>query len=191
MNSVVTPTIGRELVFKQAGWRETVVLVAVAWMVPFLVHLLPWVSPRPLGAYLLPIFWATFVAVYFYGAWTGLITGLVAPVINTLVTGSPAGHSLAPTMLEVTAFVLVTAILVRRAPRFVLAAPLGYVAARVVSTLLVAATRIFGEVGTPVDYFTRAIVGGVAGLVVLTAINSALVGYCPKTLGESPDATAE
>jgi len=55
-----------------AGWRETAVLAVVAWLVPFLVHLIPWAGARPLGVYMLPVFWTTFVAVYFYGALAGL-----------------------------------------------------------------------------------------------------------------------
>ncbi len=44
-------------------WRETAILMLVAWLVPFLVHLVPWAGPRPLGVYLLPAFWTAFVAV--------------------------------------------------------------------------------------------------------------------------------
>lgn len=34
-----------------AGWRATAVLVVTAWLVPVLVHLLPWAGARPLGVY--------------------------------------------------------------------------------------------------------------------------------------------
>ena len=50
---------------RKAGLRETAALLFVAWLVPFAVHLVPWSGDRPLGAYLLPMFWTAFVAVYF------------------------------------------------------------------------------------------------------------------------------
>ena len=71
--------------FKKAGLRETAVLLALAWLVPFAIHLVPWSGGRPLGAYLLPVFWTMLVAVYFYGPVSGLLVGLFAPVLNLRV----------------------------------------------------------------------------------------------------------
>src|SRR4051812_38931439 len=76
--------------FRRAGIGETVVLLALAWLIPFAVHLVPWSGLRPLGAYLLPMFWTAFVALYFFGPGLGLMVGLFAPVLNLLVTGLPA-----------------------------------------------------------------------------------------------------
>src|SRR3954468_12358158 len=87
--------------FRSAGWRETTILLATAWLVPFLVHLLPWSGHRPLGVYLLPVFWTTFVALYFRGAWLGLLVGLVTPVINLAVTGLPVSTTIGSMALEV------------------------------------------------------------------------------------------
>ncbi|MDB6115969.1 MAG: hypothetical protein JWQ62_2914, partial [Lacunisphaera sp.] len=56
---------------RAAGWRETTILLAAAGLVPFLVHLLPWSGHRPLGVYVLPVFWTTFIALYFRGAGLG------------------------------------------------------------------------------------------------------------------------
>ena len=102
MSNPVRPTF----ILSRAGWRETTILLAVAGLVPFLVHLLPWSGHRPLGVYLLPVFWTTFVAVYFRGPFIGLLVGLVTPVINLLVTGLPVSTSLIAMSLEIAFFVV-------------------------------------------------------------------------------------
>ena len=167
-------------VFKKAGMRETAVLLSVAWFIPFAVHLAPWSGARPLGAYLLPMFWATFVAGYFYGGTIGLAVGLFAPVLNLFVTGLPAWKFLSVMSFELAIYALVTTWAVRRAPRFILIAPLGYIVAKLASTGLQAATTVFGDIGRPADFFARSLIGGLAGLAVLTAINAALVRFYPK-----------
>lgn len=167
-------------VFKKITVSEAAVLLVVAWLIPFLVHFAPWSGPRPLGAYLLPMFWATFIAIYFYGLGAGLLTGLFAPAINLLVTGLPAWKFLSVMSFELVIFSVVMTWAVRRAPRFWLWAPLGYLVAKTASTLLQSTTPIFGEVSAPVQFFTRAIVGGAAGLAVLAVINVLLVKFYPK-----------
>ena len=183
MSSIATPSAG---VFQKLTVREAAVLLALAWLVPFLVHLAPWAGARPLGAYLLPMFWATFVAVYFYGAGAGLLTGLFAPAINLLLTGLPAWKFFSVMSLELVIFALVLTWAVRRAPRFWLLAPLGYLVAKTGSTLVQAATPVFGDVGAPGRFFLHAVAGGAAGLVALGLLNLALVKFYPKAAVPAP-----
>jgi len=166
--------------FRPARLSETSVLLAVAWLVPFAVHLVPWSGPRPLGVYLLPMFWTTFVAAYFYGARTAVIVGLFAPLLNALLTGSPAWRSLGVTSFEIVAFALLTTLALRLRPRWVIVAALGYVGARVAAALLLVATGVLGDLGSPVHYVQRALVNGLAGFAVLTVINLALVRNYPR-----------
>jgi uncharacterized membrane protein len=172
-------------VFKKFTVREAAVLLALAWLIPFLVHLVPWAGERPLGAYLLPLFWATFIAVYFYGATAGLLTGLFAPAVNLLVTGLPAWKFFGTMTLEVGVFVLFTTWTVRQAPRFWLVAPLGYFAAKTLTALLVTTQTVVGRPDAAGYFFTHLVVGGAAGLVVLTLINFALAKFYPKAAGAS------
>ena len=181
MNSLATPSVSG--VFRKVTAREATVLLAIAWLIPFLVHLAPWGGARPLGAYLLPIFWATFVAVYFYGAGAGLLTGLFAPAVNLLVTGLPDWKSFGVAGVEVVIFVLFATWLVRRAPRGWWWAPLGYLAARIGAALLLSAPATFGSLNAAASFLEHVLVGGVAGLVVLALINLSLVKYYPKATG--------
>lgn len=184
MSSLATPSASG--VFRKVTAREAAVLLVIAWLIPFLVHLAPWAGARPLGAYLLPMFWATFVAVYFYGAGAGLLTGLFAPAVNLLVTGLPAWKFFGVLSFELAVFALILAWAVRHAPRFWLLAPLGYLVAKAASTLLQSATPVFGDIGAPARFLAASVAGGAAGLVVLAAINLALVKYYPKGAGRAP-----
>ena len=182
MNSVATtPPAG---VFKKLTVRDAVVLLALAWLIPFLVHLAPWSGARPLGAYLLPVFWATFIAVYFYGAVAGLLTGLLVPAINLAVTGLPAWRMVGAMSLELIIFVLATTWAVRRAPSVWLLAPLGYFVAKTVASLLLSAPMIIGRPDAAGYFFAHILIGGGAGLIVLALINGALVKFYPKTTNQ-------
>jgi hypothetical protein len=172
--------------FRKITVRETAVLLMVAWLIPFLVHLAPWSGTRPLGAYLLPMFWATFVAVYFYGAGAGVLTGLFAPVINLLVTGLPAWKFLSVLSFELVIFAWVLTWAVRRRPTFWLLAPLGYLVAKTASTALQATATIFGKIGAPPQFWLTSVVGGAAGLAILALINFALVKLYPKRAEPTP-----
>lgn len=161
-------------------WRETLVLMAVAWLVPFLVHLVPWSGPRPLGVHLLPAFWTAFVAVYLYGGVTGVLVALVVPVVNLLTTGLPAMERVAPMMIELVAFALVAVVLVRRWPAGFLTAPLAWLVARVVTITVQWAVPALHYSRSPVDHFLSSTQSSLAGLGVLLAINFALVRLLPK-----------
>jgi hypothetical protein len=178
MNS--TTATANSGVFRKAGVKETAVLLALAWSIPFAIHLAPWSGVRPLGAYLIPMFWAAFVAIYFYGAAVGLIVGLFAPILNLLITGLPAWKFLSVLSFELAIYALVATWSVRRAGRFILIAPLAYIVAKVASTGLQAATTVFGDIGQPGEFFARSLFGSAAGLAVLGVINAALVWFYPK-----------
>ena len=184
MSSLAAPVASG--VFRKVTGREAVVLLVMAWLIPLLVHLAPWPGARPLGAYLLPMFWTTFVAVYFHGAGAGLLTGLFAPAVNLLVTGLPAWRSFGAPSVELVVFVLVTTWAVRRGPRGWLWAPLGYLVARTGSALLLSPAVVFAGWGTTARFFAHLVAGGAAGLVVLALINGALVKFYPKCAGPAP-----
>jgi hypothetical protein len=168
-------------ILPRASWRETTVLLAVAWLVPVLVHLLPWAGSRPLGVYLLPVFWTTFLAVYFHGAGLGLLVGLVTPLINLLFTGLPALKNAGPMSLEVFFFVLVAALLLRRRPGGRLTAPLAWVAGKALALVVQFFLPALGPVEQPLPHLARSVQHGLTGLAVLAVINVLLVTYYPPS----------
>lgn len=176
----MSSTARRILLFKTVGWREGAVLVAVAWLVPFLVHLIPWGGARPLGVYVLPVFWTTFLAVYFHGALPGLAVGLVTPLVNLAFTGLPALRMAGNMGLEVAFFVGAAALLAGRWPAFWLTAPLAWVVAKALALAVQFLVPAFDYSGQPVQHLLRSTQNGLAGLAVLAAINVLLVVFYPK-----------
>ena len=156
------------------------VLLAVAWLVPFLVHIAPWSGAQPLGVYLLPVFWTAFVAVYFYGAAVGLAVGLITPAVNLVFTGLPLPLYISLMALEVFLFVLIAATALSRWPNFRLAAPLAYLAAKAVAIGLQWGIPVFDYHRDPVDHWLASLQNGLAGLGVLLAINLLLFVFYPK-----------
>jgi hypothetical protein len=165
---------------RSAGWEETAVLVVMAWLVPFLVHLIPWAGARPLGVYVLPVFWTTFVAVYFYGAVVGLTVGLVTPLVNLALTGLPAFASVGPMGLEVAFFALGAALVAGRWPGLWCTAPLAWVAAKALAIAVLFVVLGLHEGDQPFAHLLRSTQNGLAGLGVLTFINWLLVAFYPR-----------
>ena len=165
----------------RAGWRESTVLLAVAALVPFLVHLLPWSGHRPLGVHVLPVFWTTFVAIYFRGAAMGLAVGLVTPLLSLLLTGLPVSTTIGSMSLEIACFVPVAALLVARRPGFWFAAPLAWVAAKGLAITAQQFIPAFNETENVGRHLARSVQNGLGGLAVLLVINVLLVAFYPKT----------
>lgn len=177
MKAVSPAPISATSVFRHAGRRETVGLLVAAWAIPLAVHLVPWSGERPLGAYLLPMFWATLVAVYFFGARIGTLTALVAPAINLVVTGLPALRGVGFASFELVVFVGAMAWAVRRWPRAVGLAPIGYVVAKLCTAGLQAALGDAGVSAVSLQHsFTRAL----SGMMVLGVIHAVLGLLFPK-----------
>jgi hypothetical protein len=174
-------TTRRVFTLKTAGWREATVLLVLAWLVPFLVHLIPWAGHRPLGVYVLPVFWTTFLTVYFYGALPGLAIGLVTPLVSLALTGLPALKSVGTMGLEIAFFATAAGLLVARWPGFRFTAPLAWVAAKALAIAVQFLVPTFGYADQPLAHLTRSTQNGLAGLAVLAAINWMLVSFYPKT----------
>lgn len=164
----------------RASWRETLVLMLVAWLVPFLVHLIPWSGDRPLGAHLLPAFWTAFVAVYLYGFGIGTVVALVVPVVNFAMTGLPVTERTALMTLELVAFASCAALLVQRWPALRFAAVFAWLAARAVAIAVQWALPAFDYSRHPVDHFVSSTTAAWSGLAVMLAVNFALVRLLPK-----------
>ena len=163
------------------GWRERLVLMVVAGVIPMAVHLIPWAGARPLGVHLLPVFWTTFAAVYLCGVGTGIVVGLVAPAVNLALTGLPAPGSLVLVAAEACLFAVYSGIFIRRWPGGRLLAPLAYLAAKATAIGVQWAVPAFAYTRDPFDHWVGSVTDGLAGLGVLFAINVALIAFHPKT----------
>ncbi len=171
-----TPAAG---LFQRPKVRDTAVLLALAWAVPFALHLVPWSGERAIGVYLVPMFWTAFVAVYFYGLRVGLVVALFAPAVNLAITGLPALERLSLVSFELTLFTLIAWLGVRRVPAWWVVAPLAWVVARIGYTLL---QVLLGSARhADAGYFLESVVRTLPGLAVLLAINFVLARFYAKS----------
>ena len=113
--------------------------LAAGLVLPIVVHLIPVDAGPPMGARLLPIFLAATIAAMRMDAVSALSIAVLTPLLNRLLTGSPAGAML-PTLLIELAVVVTILLLVRRlAPGLLrLSAAPAYLFAAVIAGALVA-----------------------------------------------------
>lgn len=160
-----------------AGVRSNALALAIALAMPVIVHMAPWGGGIPLGAFLLPMFWAAFVAVFLYGLPTGLLVAAFGPVLNTFLTRFPEFRFNTVMSFELVVFVVFSWVVIRR-PRgrsFWLLAPLAYVVAKACSGgLRAAGVEAFGNIGTASEFFIRSLSNGAPGLIALALINFVL-----------------
>ncbi len=163
-----------------APWRKFVALVAVAWLVPFLVQLVPWAGEQPLSAHLVPVYWVVFATVYFYGGAMGLLVALAMSGAAFLNLGVTAVEPAGVLTLELAGFVIIAALLAKHWPCLRFAAPLAWLAAHGLSVALQWALPVWGSASNPLEHAMATITTALGGLGVLLAINVALVELLPK-----------
>lgn len=157
-------------VLNQLQVRTTLIALVGSVATPFLAHMLPAYHGTPVGAILLAMFYAPLVAVMVSRFHVGLIVAALAPLLNVLITGHP-DWSIAPILtIELTLFVSFVYLMNKHRKISWLSAPLAYIGAKTVSSLLIALFPALLAVN-PIDFWTNSISNGAVGLAVLTMIN--------------------
>ncbi|MDP2138660.1 MAG: hypothetical protein Q8J74_12500 [Candidatus Didemnitutus sp.] len=163
-----------------ASWRKLVTLVAVAWLVPILVQLVPWSGAQPLSAHLVPVYWAVFATVYFCGGAMGLLVALAMSGAAFFNLGVPAVGPAEVMALELVGFVGFVALLANHWPCLRFAAPVAWLAANGLGVALQWALPVWGSPSNPWELWMTSTTTALGGLGVLLAINVALVELLPK-----------
>ena len=148
------------------------ITLGLMWLVPFLIHLIPFSGTIPLGARLLPIFYAPLLAAWLFNPIVGIASGLLMPFINHTFTGMPAFNVAVMLSVELGVFSLILTIYKTRYPRLSLLAPFAVIAGKTVSALLLFIIPLVPL--SPWAYFTSSVVNAIPGLLVLLAINLTL-----------------
>jgi len=87
--------------------KEMVFVLVFSVLLQVLIHLIP-SGNVPAGAYLLPLFYAPFIAVLFFRLQVGIVVALLSPLCNYLITGNPVPELLGVITIELVAFVLLS-----------------------------------------------------------------------------------
>lgn len=157
----------------------SVVILAAALALPFLIHLIPTNSGIPMGAYLLPMFYAPLVALLLYGIRIAFLTALLAPGVNLLITGSPDWYFGLVLTLELLCFTLATFWLIKKRVKWI-AVPLGFLLAKTLSAALISIWGIFQV--SSVDYFLSSVSTGIWGIFALLMIHLLVLRFWNKPM---------
>ena len=151
--------------------KETAIILILSVFIPFLIHFLPDYNGIVVGAILLPMFWAPYIAVKFFKFHVGLIAALVSPVINYLITGNPRIEIMTLMTIQLTLFVITAGLLKNLKTLKYLNAFLSYIIAVVSASILLILIPSLMPGLVIGNYFTAAFVTAIPGIVMLIAIN--------------------
>ncbi len=149
----------------------TAVTIGVMLLLPFLVHFLPSAGVVPMGARLLPIFYAPLLAAIFFHPAVGIVAGVVAPLLNHTLTGMPESGMVVILIVELTIFSVVMQHLNYRWPKFGGFAPFAFLMAKVASLLVLILIPINFIAAPPMQFFLASLRSAVPGMAILLAIN--------------------
>lgn len=149
------------------------VTLGLMWLVPFLIHLIPFSGIVPLGARLLPIFYAPLLAAWLFNPVVAIASSLLMPFINNSFTGMPTFNMAVMLSLELGVFSLVLTIYKNCYPRLPILAPFAVIAGKAVSALLLFFIPLVSL--SPWAYFTSSVTNAIPGLLILLALNLTLM----------------
>lgn len=149
------------------------VTFGLMWLFPLVVHLIPVSGPVPLGAQLLPIFYALLLADWLFNPIVGIASGLLMPFINNAFIGMPTLEVAVMMSIELSVFSIILLAFKKSWSRLPVLAPLAVIAGKTVSALLL---FIFPLIQiSPWAYLTSSLINAIPGLLILTALNLALI----------------
>lgn len=148
------------------------VTLGLMWLLPLLVHVIPLAGPVPVGARLLPIFYAPLLAAWIFHPAAGLLASLLMPFINHAFTGMPTLPMTVLLSLELAVFSLGLLLNRKYWPRLPLAA-LSFIAGKVISAILLVFVAIVPA--SPWAYLVSSVQNALPGLLILLVLHLALL----------------
>lgn len=156
--------------------KPAIAVLLATCLLPFLIHLIPPYQGVPMGAMLLPMFYIPFIAVVFFRLHVGVIAAALAPLLNFVVTGNPQWQIVAILSFELIVFVILAAQMLKVNPLKWVAAPLGYLATKVISAGCLLIVPLLPQMH-PLDFLTQSVSNGLIGILILGVINIIAVRY--------------
>ncbi|MFP4166626.1 MAG: hypothetical protein ACLFUF_05595 [Opitutales bacterium] len=150
-----------------SGFQIAVVSLA---MLPFLFHIIPISTDTPLGARLLPIFYAPLLAALYFRMGIAVALAALVPWISHILIGMPIPEMAALLTMELLLFVLFVLILVSRIERRWWMGPAAYLLTKPFSGFLFV-LLVESQVSNPyLAHVTTAVTRSWPGLIALAVI---------------------
>ena len=150
----------------------TLLTFGLMWLLPLLVHIIPLTGPVPVGARLLPIFYAPLLAAWIFHPAVGLFASLLMPFINHAFTGMPTLPMTVLLSLELVVFSLGLLLNRKHWPRLPLA-PLAFIVGKVISAILLVFVAVVPA--SPWAYLVSSVQNALPGLLILLVLHLALL----------------
>lgn len=155
--------------------RLLLMVLVAAIFFPFFIHMLPPYNGVPMGAYLLPMFYIPFIALFAFGWRLALPIAVLAPFLNSMITGNPNWEFLVVLTLELTLFTCIAYLLLQNETTELFAAPLSYIGAKIISSILILFIPLVNAV--PFDFFMTSVFRAIPGIGVLLLINFLMLKF--------------
>jgi len=153
------------------------IFILVALSLPVLLHQIPVSGAVPIGAKLIPLYYAPFIAVLFFRLPVAIVLSVLGPVLNLWVFGKPEITMVAQLSAELLLFVLLAYVMKSRVGFRWVNAPFAFLGAKLGGWGLFSLVGLIPSLSyTPMAY-TQAVGIAVPGLSILWALNVLLVSY--------------
>ena len=146
------------------------IVLALTMGLPILFHLLPTFDSTPLGARILPMFFAPLIASLLYRPHVGLLAALCAPLINYSITAKPASDIFLILTIELVVFTFASIVLKKYSVPAIIHVLLSFSIAKLFCLICILYLPFQIYAGNAMDYFVSSSMVGLPGLVIMTLI---------------------
>ncbi len=165
-------TVAIDSLIKRLQVKEITILIAASVFLQFIIHLIPAANGVPLGAILLPMFYAPLIAVMFYKFRTALAVTAFVPILNYLITGNPRLETVPLLTFEVLLFVLMLTAFLKYNKLNKVGALISILSAIVVMPLIFG---IFGNSGFSASHILISLKNAFPGMIIIVLLNFLLL----------------
>ena len=158
---------------KKLQIKETVLLLGGSILLQFIIHLVPSYNNVPVGAILLPMFYAPLIAAVFFKPHVAVLTGILTPLLNYALTGFPVPANGAVLTVELLVFALAASFLLRKNNSKNVSALLALLCAKAASWMIFVSIPFAGVFTS--GFFIQSFITAVPGIFVLSLLNIFLV----------------
>lgn len=153
----------------------TLLILLISVLLPFVIHLIPSTGPTPIGAKLLPIFIAPFIAVLFFRFPVALMIAAVSPLVNALLYGKPDPAFTLRLTLELMTFVSIAFYLKDWVGMRWVNAPLSLILSKLIIAAVLFVIPFGFDYGHTLAQFPVMISTAAVGILILGLINILLL----------------
>ncbi len=160
----------------ESGWDipQSLIVLAAAVAVPFLIHLIPFSGGVPLGMKILPLFYIPLIAILVFRFHVGFIAALLAPIVNYLITGQPVFEMVMLLSAELALFAGAVYLCAKHKYLRWIAGPLSFIIAKGISSLSMGWMPFEMTSG---EYWINAVSNGTLGIMLLLILNIVVLRF--------------